>query len=242
MGIGLMTNFSTRSESFWLRESFDYMIDAGQGKVGENLIKKLENQGYILDVFVISHGDSDHIDLAKEVILRLKPRIIVISPVIYAWEHLKRQCNLLQDSLNLIKFQEFLPQELLGEDDVTEYDIINHIPDYIDFPKIEENDEESIITEPLIYAVRRDTTPEFPWNKKSNQGLPEFETYPTTSSVDLYKEITSFTQFLKYNFKSLKDKRTVQEINDFLQGVNVANSLYNSNDNHYGHLINVLFN
>ena len=89
MGNGIMTNYGQRSESFWIKESLEYIIDAGQGKKGLDIIQNFKNHEHFnkfenINCFVISHGDSDHISLAKEIIDKFHPDVIVVSPLVYS--------------------------------------------------------------------------------------------------------------------------------------------------------------
>ncbi len=193
MGYGIMTNYGQRSESFWIKESIEYIIDAGQGVNGSDIIKNftnrdLFNQFHGINCFVISHGDSDHISLAKEIVINLQPEVIVISPLVFAINNYRYT---VQDILNQTYPKEiYLPNEFFNQND-DNYNLKNGL--------ININDVE--INHPIIYIQRRDINRRnatLPWDLDiPNTDVPEFETYPTKSSLIYAKFVVDFVNQLK---------------------------------------------
>jgi len=194
MGYGIMTNYGQRSESFWVKESQEYIIDAGQGVKGNDIIKNftsynLFNQFHRINCFVISHGDSDHISLAKEIVMNLQPEVIVISPLVFA---LNKYRYTVQNILNQTYPKEiYLPNEFLNQNDEN-YVLRNELTDIND--DIE-------INHPIIYIRRRDIDRRkaiLPWDLDiPNTSVPEFETYPTKLSLIYAKLVDDVVNQLK---------------------------------------------
>lgn len=178
MGHGIMTNYGQRSESFWIRESLEYIIDAGQGEIGRNIIQnyrscELFNQFHGINCFVISHGDSDHISLAREIVRYLRPQVIVISPLVYV---INKYRYTVQDILEYsYPNPNYLPDSFFGNPD--EY----FMTDNLDHYSLEDPETYA----PAVYISHRQVNTTLPWDSYfSDTSIPEFETYNTRKSLE----------------------------------------------------------
>lgn len=203
MGQGIMTNYGQRSESFWIRESLEYIIDAGQGEKGRNIVRNYSrhdhfNQFRGINCFVISHGDSDHISLARDIVRYLNPQIIVISPLVYA--------------INKYRYTVQDKYRYTGQD-ILEYPNPNNLPDSFfsdseDYYITENLDQYSLENPaPAVYISRRNVNT-FPWDSDIPQtSVPEFETYITRSSIEYANLINNFVNQIRRstNITEIKD-------------------------------------
>lgn len=190
MGQGIMTNYGQRSESFWIKESLEYIIDAGQGEKGRNIVKNYSGHNYFnqfhrINCFVISHGDSDHISLAREIVMNLQPQVIVISPLVYTINKYRYTVQ------NILKLPYpnpiYLPDSFFDETD-----------DYIISDKLNQYSLENPETNaPSVYISHRNATT-LPWDLYiSKTSVPEFETYITKSSLKYANLIDNFVNQLR---------------------------------------------
>lgn len=185
MGQVIMTNFGARSEGFFVKETLRYIIDAGQGAKGRSIIQKLKDRQ--VDCFVISHGDTDHIGLSADIVQKFSPRIIVISPVVYALQ-------LFDDAINEFCDRHFGRRAYPPLIDFT----VN--PDIYSMRRETEYKRDDVRANiPEVFFVRHDrvSTP-YPWQLPMNvYRIPEFETYTTRSSLRWLDLIESFAISLR---------------------------------------------
>ncbi|WP_144596616.1 hypothetical protein [Bacillus cereus] len=174
MGWGILTNYASRSESFLVKETYKYLVDAGRTKRGERVILKYRRLFRHLDCFVISHGDEDHIGLANFVIDNLEPKIIIISPLVYVLE--KFRFNFTPSRCRI--------SSLFGG----EYTIVE-VPDLNDFDNLDNF---------IVYAIRRRTRfNPLPWQLNFRNGLMEFQSFPTSSVIMNFRLINDFIERVK---------------------------------------------
>jgi len=165
-----MTNYSLRSESFLIRENYLYLIDAGRSKNGEHLLKKYGCKS-ILDCFVISHGDNDHIGLANIVIEELEPEIIILSPLVYILEKFRFTFNPVNLNIPRLFGDEYSENiELIEDIDKNEYNE-NRIG--------------------AVYLQKNTSNISENW-KINNNSRKEFEAFPTLKACYYTKLINDF--------------------------------------------------
>ncbi|MFJ7831857.1 hypothetical protein ACQKIC_16130 [Peribacillus sp. NPDC046944] len=190
MGWGIMTNYASRSESFWIKETYQYLIDAGKTKNGEDIIKKYKCLFSNLDCFVISHGDEDHIGLANTIIEELEPDFVILSPLVYIVEKLRFTFN----DVNL-RF----PMLFEGS-----------------YRWIETN-EDNIFR---VYSVKAPANILYPWDMDfKGKGIFEFETFPTKSANkttilinDFISKISSYTPSTSSWLKAINTHKLIKDL------------------------------
>lgn len=214
MGYGIMTNYGRRSESFLIKEKCRYLVDSGSGKKGENIIKNYAKICKELDCFVISHGDRDHIELSENVIKELQPKIIVISPIVYAIEKFR---------YTFIPSKCSIPSLFDSEYNISESSDAEYI----------EGD-----NTPWIFAKHRhSSTIQEPWKITHKKVLTEFETFPTKTSIKLAKLINNFINTISkisshtYPWLLAIDKHRL--ISDLRDGKLLKQSCYTSSSGNY---------
>jgi ribonuclease BN (tRNA processing enzyme) len=214
MALGIMTNYGVRSESIWLRESLRYIVDAGQGKLGEKLIEKFK--GRKLHCFVISHGDSDHIALSKQIVQAFKPEVIVVSPVPFALDYLRYESNkFISKTFRVTNEADTrLPKELFEDKDyITAANLSDYKVNY------EGNNYERLV--PPVFLTRNQSIE--PWATLiDGTTIPEFETFPTSSSIKWATLVCSFARNLSSSSTTSQAWKVISStpfISELLNGV-----------------------
>jgi hypothetical protein len=213
MGWGIMTNYASRSESFWVKETYQYLVDTGTTKNGEAIIKKFKGLFANLDCFVISHGDKDHIGLASTIIEEIEPKFIIISPLIYILEKFRYNFN--PNNLRL----PFLFEDV--------YDIF-------------ESDQDNLFR---VYGVNGPMGTLHPWDIDfKGKGIKEFETFPTSSANENTRLINDFIDKVNSHTVStsswLRAINTHKLINDLRLGGILNNRDYMVSKTDYSNMWN----